>query len=254
MTLLAHTITGDGPHAVLLLHGFLGSGRNLSTLARRWSAADPSLRIILPDLTGHGTSPPLPPHADLTTLAQDALALVHALGVVPHWVGHSLGGRVALQARLLDPAAVPRITLLDIAPGALPAGDGVVETLVDAPDHAPDRATIHAFLTARGIPEGIAQWLMMNLTRDNTGVRWNVDRQALLRLRFTGNTQDLWPAVESGGGNITVIRGGDSGYVRDEDVERLQRAGIVTHTLQNAGHFIHMDAPDALLQLLLSGA
>src|SRR5437867_9369430 len=98
--MLAHDRTGEGPRTILLLHGFLGSRRNLGSLAHRLVERDPGLSVITLDLTGHGESPPLPPEPDLATLGRDALDTATTLAVVrPLWlVGHSLGGRVALRA------------------------------------------------------------------------------------------------------------------------------------------------------------
>jgi len=249
--MLAHSVVGDGPSPVIMLHGFLGMGRNLSSLARRWSQADASLRIILPDLTGHGTSPPLPPDADLATLANDAVELLRSLGVTQaHWVGHSLGGRVALAAAQRAPLSVSRMTLLDIAPGPLPPGDGVAETLGRAPDHAAERSSMKRFLVEEGVPDGLAEWLMMNLARGEDGYRWRIDRAALLALRARSGTEDLWEVVESGHIPLHVIRGGASPFVSNEDLARYASAGAQVDTIAGAAHFIHMDAPDALLALL----
>src|SRR5947209_6440758 len=98
---LATTRAGNGTRPVILLHGFLGSGRNLSSLARTWSQADPSRAFLMTDLTGHGVSPPLPPGATLETLARDVLDTAAAEGLRESLtvVGHSMGGRVALQAK-----------------------------------------------------------------------------------------------------------------------------------------------------------
>ena len=108
MRRLAHQRTGEGSRPLVLLHGFLGSARNLSTLARALVERDPDLGIVAFDLTGHGASPPLPPGADSATLAGDVLASAHALGLPTPLtlVGHSLGGRIALRAALLEPANV----------------------------------------------------------------------------------------------------------------------------------------------------
>src|SRR5262249_40672668 len=143
---LAFTTVGEGPRAVLLLHGFLGSGRNLVSLARRWSQADPRLRLFLPDLTGHGSSPPLPPGAGLFELAEGVLqtardpAMARPLTIV----GHSLGGRVGLAAALAEPGAVGEVTLLDIAPGPITDPDldssRVVNALLSLPAHTGTRS------------------------------------------------------------------------------------------------------------------
>ncbi|MEW5852897.1 MAG: alpha/beta hydrolase [Myxococcota bacterium] len=252
--MLAHEIHGQGDRVAILLHGFLGSARNLGTLARRWAERDPSRRLVAADLTGHGSSPPLPPGADLGTLAGDVLALANHLALAQpvEIVGHSLGGRVALKAALLAPHAVGPLTLLDIAPGPIEFGDFVLQALVDAPAHPTDRASVRELLRERGVPPNIADWLLMNLVRDESGLRWRVDRTALAELRARGNVEDLWPAVESGRTRIRAIRGGQSGYVTDEAAARMQQAGVRVDTIPGAGHFIHIDAPGPLLDLLTS--
>src|SRR5207245_4481901 len=71
VSLLAHTRVGAGPRPVFLLHGFLGSARNLATLARGLAQRRPDARVIALDLTGHGESPPLPPRPDVDVIARD---------------------------------------------------------------------------------------------------------------------------------------------------------------------------------------
>ncbi|AKU93233.1 alpha/beta fold hydrolase [Vulgatibacter incomptus] len=91
--MLATMRLGEGPRNIVLVHGFMGSGRNLAGLARRWMAEDPSLSFLLPDLPGHGTSPPLAEGADLSTLARAVLDTARASGIDGplEIVGHSLG-------------------------------------------------------------------------------------------------------------------------------------------------------------------
>src|ERR1700754_1245749 len=110
-TALAHSAIGEGGEDVVLLHGFLGSGKNLRTLAQRWLERAPDHQFVLPDLRGHGLSPPLPAQADLYTLARDVLATARAAEVVEPFtiVGHSLGGRVALAAAALHPDRLQQV-------------------------------------------------------------------------------------------------------------------------------------------------
>src|SRR5207253_4254929 len=103
VSVLAQTRVGAGPRALFLLHGFLGSARNLATLARGLAQRRPEYSVIALDLTGHGDSPPLPPRPDVAVIARDVLQTARALNIPPPWtlVGHSLGGRVALRSALL---------------------------------------------------------------------------------------------------------------------------------------------------------
>lgn len=249
---------GEGEVPTVLLHGFLGSGRNLRSLAVAWSGAEPRRRFLVPDLTGHGASLPMPPGADLYTLARDVVETARARGFTGplELVGHSLGGRVSLAASLASPSDVASVMLLDIAPGPVPVdlseSGMVLNVLLQAPDTAPNRREMRAWLVDRGLSEGLADWLVMNLSSTpDGGVRWRFDRQALAELHGRVNEVDLWAAMERPGARVRCIRGGRSRYVTDADAARMEAAGCPVATLPEAGHFVHVDAPQALLQWLM---
>ncbi|HZQ81276.1 MAG TPA: alpha/beta fold hydrolase [Gaiellaceae bacterium] len=98
---------GEGP-PLLLVHGFGGAAWNWTELAPLLAGR----RLLIPDLPGHGGSPPLPA-VSLTGFA-DAVAglLDEPAGVV----GHSLGGVVALRLAERRPELVRGLVL------AAPAG------------------------------------------------------------------------------------------------------------------------------------
>lgn len=255
---LAHTVLGEGPQEVILLHGFLGSAQNLRGLARRWGERAPGTRFLLPDLRGHGGSPPLAATSNLGQLAADVLATADAVGFHPPFtlVGHSLGGRVALAAARAAPDRIRDVTLLDITPGAIDPSTsesrGVLDILVRAPDRAADRRTMRGQLTDAGLSGPLADWLLMNLEGDPAGgYRWRFDRQALDALHERFTREDLWPVIERGEIPVHVIRGGRSRYVSDPDAARLQAAGVPVATLPGAGHHVHVDALEALVDQLM---
>jgi pimeloyl-ACP methyl ester carboxylesterase len=245
--------------AVVLLHGLLGSARNLSTLARGLVEREPSLDVRALDLLGHGAAPPLPAGADSGTLAADALARARAQGGVPPLalVGHSLGGRIALRAAALEPAAVASVTLLDIAPGPLgPGGEvaSVLDVLLAAPARFPTRGQARAHLVGAGLSAALADWLVLSVEPDGDAVRWRIDRAALaaLHARITG--EDLWPVVEAPRRwRARCIRGGASPYVNEHDARRLQAAGCEVLTIEGAGHFLHVDRPREVLDAVVGG-
>jgi esterase len=256
MSRLASYRVGAGDHPTVLLHGFLGAGKNLRTLAQRWSERDPSRLFVMPDLTGHGASPPLPPDADLDTLAADLLETVRAeeLAAPLSLVGHSVGGRVALALLKLAPALVSDVVLLDIPPGPiddrLSASRRVLQVLLRAPDEAPDRRALRTSLIEGGLSPATADWLAMNVRVEEGRARWTFDRQALDRLQTRVSADDLWSVVEEARVPIRSIRGGRSGYVREDDVRRFEAAGCRVDTLPESGHDVHVEALDALIALL----
>jgi pimeloyl-ACP methyl ester carboxylesterase len=255
---LFHTRVGDGPQPLALLHGFLGSSRNLATLARGLAAGAPQHSVYAFDLPGHGGSPPLPPHADLGAVAAELLDAMRGLDPSP-WtiVGHSLGGRVGLKASLLEPATIRQLTLLDISPSAAPPGGEtaqVVEALLAAPAAAPTRDVFRTWFGRAGLPSALTEWLLLNLTRDGEQLRWRIDRRALAELYPRINAEDLWPAVESRADRgLHVVRGGASSYVSDADCRRLEAAGARVDTIEGAGHFVHVDRPAETLDRILKG-
>ena len=246
------------PRAIVVLHGFLGSRRNVATLARRLGEHLPSLTVTALDLAGHGEGRPLPPGADLTALARAVLDDARAPGVPTPLaiVGHSLGGRVALRAGLLEPAAIAHVTLLDIGPSARKSdgetGD-VVAALLAAPDSAPSREVFRAHFRAAGLAPDIVEWLLLNLEPTSGGYRWRIDRAALGALRERTAAEDLWPAVEGPHDySLHCVRGARSGYVSDEDARRLTAAGCPVDTIEGAGHFLHVERPAEVVERILA--
>ena len=252
--MLAHQSRGNGPRIVVALHGFLGSGRNLGGLVRAWTERNPSLCVLTPDLLGHGRSPPMPPEPSLEALADAVLAWMDELDVQSaEVVGHSLGGRVGLVARAQAPDRISRLDLLDITPGPIPVTDTdhVVSVLTSAPDRAPDRQPIVDFLREHGLPAGLVQWLSMNLERAAEGdIRWRIDRRRLADYHHRTRGQSLWWAVEAHPERLRLLAGGRSPFVSDADVTRLRALGVPVDTLEDAGHFVHADATEAVVDWL----
>jgi pimeloyl-ACP methyl ester carboxylesterase len=104
-----HYAVGGTGSPLVLVHGLGG-------IIENWCALAPALaerhRVLVPDLPGHGRSAPLSEARNLDPLSDAALGLAeaeHIRGAV--WIGHSLGGVVALRAAVLRPDAVRGIVL-----------------------------------------------------------------------------------------------------------------------------------------------
>jgi 3-oxoadipate enol-lactonase len=111
-TRLRYLVGGQGPPLVLL-HGLGG-------LASNWRLVAPGLmaerRVVIPELPGHGASGPLEAAGSLDPFADAVLAVVEAEDALPApWVGHSLGGLIALRAAVRRPEAVTGIVLVAAA-------------------------------------------------------------------------------------------------------------------------------------------
>jgi lipase len=105
---------------VIALHGVTGHGGRLARVA---TEGLPELRVIAPDLRGHGRSTWMPPW-NAARLATDIAELLDDEGIGQAAVmGHSYGGLLATLLAAAHPERVQRVCLLDPAIG-LAAEDG----------------------------------------------------------------------------------------------------------------------------------
>jgi pimeloyl-ACP methyl ester carboxylesterase len=108
-TRLRYAVGGDRSPSLVLVHGLGGTIENWRALAPPLAARH---RVLVPDLPGHGRSDPLPEARDVDAVAEAVLAVADAEECRDAvWVGHSLGGVVALRAAALRPEAARGLVL-----------------------------------------------------------------------------------------------------------------------------------------------
>jgi 3-oxoadipate enol-lactonase len=106
--LLYFTERGSGP-PLLLVHGLMVTGEMFEPIIQRFATR---LRVIVPDLRGHGRSRGLPPPYTATQLASDLARLLDHLGIDSTAVlGYSQGGAIAQQLVLDHPKRCDRLVL-----------------------------------------------------------------------------------------------------------------------------------------------
>jgi pimeloyl-ACP methyl ester carboxylesterase len=114
-----------GGEVVLAVHGFASSAeRNWLTAGWERPLTDAGYRLVAFDLRGHGESgrPDDPTSYRLTTLADDALRLLDAVGAErAHWLGYSLGSRLGLEVARQAPKRLRSLSLGGAASSDPPA-------------------------------------------------------------------------------------------------------------------------------------
>ncbi len=109
-------IAGHGA-ALVILHGFTGSGGSWGDFGELLAASFTTVRI---DIAGHGRSdaPASLDHYRMPAVARDLVAAVAKTGFDrAHWLGYSMGGRTALHVAAAHPGAVERMVLIGASPG-----------------------------------------------------------------------------------------------------------------------------------------
>jgi esterase len=238
---LAYREQGAGAVPVLLLHGLFGAGDNLGALARQIAV---QRRVLMVDLRNHGQSP----HAPTMTLAEmadDVRVLLDDLAIERvDLVGHSLGGKVAMQFALQHPARVRRLVVVDIAPVAYPRGHDAVFAALHAVDLATvqNRRDAEAMMAPVIAEPMLRQFLLKSLDRRDSGFAWRFNLPAL-----EVNYEDLRAAPwgQSFRGPTLFVRGELSDYIAPMHESALFALfpGARIETIAGAGHWVHGENP-----------
>jgi len=298
----------DKRRTVLFLHGLLGNGKNLRSPAKRLTLAHPSLSALVIDLRGHGLShqphtanttqrpsTPASPHT-IQNCAQDIIETVQALNLTgtDHSpigvVGHSLGGRCALQythqllkqqQRQPDGTSTtatsttvcsPKHTwLLDTVPGE---AHGSVAQVVNAISSVPmpvknKKELVRILTQEKGLDLAIASWMTTNLKKSQSDVGFefifDLDvAQSILddfpNQDFCGMVQDCLVAAQ-GGNKIHLVMAGKNSAWTEDIIAQLQQMNstMADHSrlemvsLPKAGHWVHIDDLEGLMNVLERG-
>lgn len=259
--MLNHVVIGDSSNPIVaVLHGIFGAGNNWRSFIQKWRHVRPDLCFVLVDLRNHGDSAHFDTDNTLMQCAIEVLELQSEVGNFSAIVGHSFGGKVALQC-----AAVPmfseieQIWALDSFPGALSTGDQdqnevrtVLSWLNAVPLPAVKRSEVKYFLMEQGASEMIAQWMTTNLERTDNGFLWRFNLAGIAEMLNDYFVQDLWHVLEFPNSQTSTH------LVRALQSDRWDEGAIATledleegqyHTL-DAGHWLHVDNPDGLLAML----
>lgn len=266
--MLAHSLitakSADPDRIMLFLHGILGSRANWRGIARRFVEARTDWAAALVDLREHGDSLGLEGPHSLAAAVEDLESLERTLPLPSSGaLGHSFGGKLTLEW-LRSRRSPTEAWVIDASPspGAADpdssATAAVLSTLAELPRAWPSREAFVDALAKAGQPQAIAQWLAMNLrrTRDG-GRRFGPDLEVIGELIADYARTDSWDVIESLRDDCTLdlIIGGRSTAFSEADRERLARVSrsisrVSAHVIQEAGHWVHVDAPDAILALL----
>ena len=251
---------------VMFLHGILGQGNNWRGFARKLVDAHPTWGAVLIDLRCHGRSLDEAPPDTGRNAARELLHLEVAQRA-DAVIGHSFGGKVALHYLDERDGELGRAIIVDANPGPRPNGRGsesttdIVDLLGSLTGPFADRQSFVSAFTSRGHTREIAEWLAMNLEPRGDGLVLRTDVPRIRALLEDHLQTDLWHVVEHPPGRValTMVVGGKSSvYDASEraklaDVAAASGGRVEAVTIEEAGHWVHVDAPDALHELLLLG-
>lgn len=243
MEILHSKILGEG-QPFIILHGFLGMSDNWKTLGTQYS--ENGYEVHLVDQRNHGKSF----HSEefnYDVLSEDVIRYMDHHNIDSAYVmGHSMGGKTAMQLATSYPKRVTKLIVADIAPRYYPPHHHFIFNGLSHLDFdtISDRREADEELSKHIKEKGIRQFLLKNLyweEKDRLGFRFNFD---VLKERM----EEIGENISSNAiyeGPTLFLRGDRSEYIQPDNFAEIKRhfpqADI--ETIDKAGHWLHAENP-----------
>lgn len=236
---------------MIILHGLMGSSDNWLPQARLLAE---QYHVYVIDQRNHGQSP----HSDelsYQALANDLHEFIteHQLKN-PVIIGHSMGGKTAMNFAIAHQDMLSALIVVDIAPKAYEVRhDYIVEGLKAVPiDKIQTRQEADNVLAQKVPNEGVRQFLLKNLMRKpEGGFAWRINLPVIERsIQRVGEGLFVQGTFDK---KTLFIRGRHSDYILDEDRDQIRayfpKAKIVT---MDTGHWVQAEKPAEFVEVVLS--
>jgi len=245
IALYSRKVGENGPDFVVL-HGLFGSGKNWRSFA---GSLEDDFQVWTLDARNHGDSP----HADSMSYQQMAedVARFFAENELENVIllGHSMGGKTAMQLALQFPDRIAALIVVDIAPVCydhLHKQLKLIEAMQEL-DLAGEmsRSEIEKKLAVKIPEKRLLSFLMTNLNRQNGQFQWRIGLE-----QIAAGMPDLlnYPELKSVfKGPVQFIGGENSAYLKFEYHALIRKYFPESRItmLENCGHWLHVEQPVA---------
>lgn len=243
--------TGSG-EPLIILHGLFGSSDNWMTLAK---SLGEHFEVFIIDQRNHGQSP----HNDefnYDVMADDLyeFILIHNI-VDPIILGHSMGGKTAMQFAMNYPTKLTKLIVADIAPKAYPVHHrGIIDGLFSLDfNKIKSRKEADTTLSKHIEEASTRQFLLKNLYWiEKSKLAWRFN------LPIINNNIEI---IGEGLKNVSTfekptlfVRGELSNYIVESDYSDIHETFVNSSilTLNNSGHWVHAENPSKFLTMVTS--
>ncbi len=239
---------------LIILHGMLGQHANWTVAAKAFAE---NFKVYSFDARNHGQSP----HADsmsYSQMAEDVAQTMDAIGLSKaDFIGHSMGGKIAMQFALNFPERVNKLVVVDIAPVNYESGPNQELSALQKINlnALTNRQQADVILQNNEVPnKTIRDFLLTNLKRNSEGrFQW--------RMNLSVIAQD-YPLLKSWGedaagqaeflGETLFIKGENSNYLlpeyTDQTLVLFPKAKV--KVISEAGHWVHNEKPEQFFKVV----
>jgi esterase len=246
-----HFKSYGGGETLIILHGLFGSLENWHSICVKLAAR---FHVVAVDQRNHGGSPHNP-EMNYPAMADDLDEFMQSQGLARALImGHSMGGKTAMQFALRYPHRVEQLVVVDIAPRVYsPRHAKILEALL--------ALDLDAFQTRKQIEDALApvipdlgtrQFLLKNLTRTPGGhLAWKL---GLLEINVSYARLSEAPASKGPYKKPALfIRGETSDFLKEDDLSSIRRLfpNALLRTIPGAAHLPHVENPAVFLRTVI---
>lgn len=245
--MIYHRASGEG-EPLVLIHGLFGSMENLGAIARHLKQ---NFTVYSIDLPNHGRSPHVS-DMHLAAMAKVVEQWMKKLGLSEaHILGHSLGGKVAMELALQNPECVKKLVVMDIAPVPYGARHTDVFAGLHAinPGQLSSREQADELMRPHVSDLAVRSFLLKNLVKTGERFEWRMNLTDLHKNYpnlIQGNRQGHFDK------DTLFLKGGNSDYItehyRGDILTRFPHAQL--KVIPNTGHWLHAEKPELVARLV----
>ena len=234
---------------IVILHGLFGTLDNWQTIAKKLAE---QYWVFIIDQRNHGRSPH-DPEMNYSIMAKDLQQFMEQ-----HWIhkayvmGHSMGGKTAMQFAVDFPDMVEKLIVVDIGPFSKSGGHGYIFDALLSIDlkKIKSRKEADDLLGQRITDFGVRQFLLKNLTRNKNGeYSWKMNLPVLHKA-YKEILSDIYFSDQYEGETL-FIGGGRSDYITEKEFPSFKSIfpKAQLKIIENAGHWVHADQPGQLIEI-----
>lgn len=253
---------GQG-YPILILHGLYGSSDNWITIGRELAKY---LEVYLIDMRNHGQSEHSPTH-NYQSMSADIYEFIITNNInKPAIIGHSMGGKAALEFAYRYPMHIHKLIIADIAPR-----NYLIDK--DLPENMENHEQIISILSAinlnlyKGRDEidqeltkfihdrKLRAFLLKNISRTTSNFfEWKINLPAIEK-----NLENILKGIDYDATKlkgikyrfpVLFVKGKNSDYISTNDIENIKEIFVYSKfsEIENAGHWLHAEQPEAFIK------
>lgn len=250
---LYHKKLGEG-QPIVILHGLFGSSDNWLSIGKKLAE---EYQVFLVDQRNHGRSP-WNEEWNYDVMSDDLHEFILSEQIEkPIIIGHSMGGKTAMNYAVRYPDNLEKLVVVDISPRSYPIHhDYILKALLSIDlEELKGRKDADIALESFIADTPTRQFLLKNLYRDDKKkFAWRINLNLIndkiaevgeaLSVDFSGVLKV--PTL--------FIKGEKSNYIQAKDEQLIQSffPQATIDSIPNAGHWVHAEASQAFLEAILS--